>query len=72
MDSQKKTKSKTNRCFFCNKKLKMIQFSCKCGQNFCITHLNPHSHQCTFNSKEEKQKEIQKNNPKLSSKFQKI
>ena len=68
----KKKKSNKNRCFFCNKKLKMIQFTCKCNHKFCITPLNPHSHNCTFDPKKDKQKEIIKNNPKLSSKINKI
>ena len=54
-----------DRCTFCNKKLKMISFSCKCEGQFCIKHRYTHSHNCT--SILEKQKEskeiINKNNP---------
>tara|TARA_B100001093_G_C26691751_1_gene955150 strand:- start:701 stop:1012 length:312 start_codon:yes stop_codon:yes gene_type:complete len=60
------------RCYFCNKKLKMINFTCKCDHKFCIIHQNPHSHNCTFDSKTAKKKEIKINNPKLGSKLEKI
>jgi hypothetical protein len=37
-----------------------------------LYHFNPHSHNCTFDPKKDKQKEIIQNNPKLSSKLVKI
>jgi len=63
---------KKNKCQFCKKKLGMISFTCKCGFCFCQTHLNPHSHNCTFDYKNEKKCKIIKENPKMNSKFIKI
>lgn len=51
------------RCYHCNKKLKMIHFTCKCNHKYCILHQNPHSHNCSFNNKKVCQEIIQKNNP---------
>lgn len=63
--SQEDNKKKTSklRCYYCNKKLKMIYFTCKCNHNFCINHQNPHSHNCEFNNKKLYQEKIKVNNP---------
>jgi predicted nucleic acid binding AN1-type Zn finger protein len=44
-------KSSTNICNFdgCNKKLKLIDMSCKCGKIFCKFHKFPEDHKCDFN-----------------------
>jgi len=67
-----KKKSSKPRCYHCNKKLKMIHFTCKCNNTFCILHQNPHSHNCPVDAKSAKKIELIKNNPKLSSKVVKI
>jgi predicted nucleic acid binding AN1-type Zn finger protein len=83
MGEQTKTESKSEskksefkktklRCHYCNKKLKMIYFTCKCNYKFCDKHLNPHSHKCSYDAKRAKSEEIKKNNPKLGSKIVKI
>lgn len=65
----KSTKSKENpikpkeKCFHCNKKLKMIHFTCRCNHKFCVNHQNPHSHNCSFNNKKICQEAIKLNNP---------
>ena len=69
---KKEKKEKKKRCYECNTRLKMISYTCKCGHIFCHKHLNPHSHNCTFDYMTEKKKQIEKNNPKLASKFDKI
>jgi hypothetical protein len=56
-------KSMKKKCDFCNKKLKMIHFTCKCNQKFCILHQNPHSHICSFDNKTFQQNKIKKDNP---------
>ena len=61
-----------NKCYFCNKKLKMIHFTCRCDHKFCIKHFNPHSHNCTYDIKTIKKNEIKLNNIKINSKHQKI
>ena len=53
------------RCSFCNKKLKLISFSCKCEGKFCSEHRYTHSHDCkNIIEKHKESKEILiKNNP---------
>ena len=74
--STKKDKDKPKqikeKCNFCNKKLKMIHFTCRCYHKFCIIHQNPHSHKCSYDSKSAKKIEITNNNPILSSKIERI
>tara|TARA_B110000046_G_C12593590_1_gene233900 strand:- start:74 stop:355 length:282 start_codon:yes stop_codon:yes gene_type:complete len=66
-------KIKKIRCAYCKKKLGLIYFTCKCGNKYCQKHLNPHSHNCSFNNKESCQKQIEKNNPQMiSSSFIKV
>lgn len=36
------------KCFHCNKKIKLINFKCKCEQLFCSTCRFPEIHNCTF------------------------
>jgi len=48
------------RCTICRKKLGLMEFICKCEKKFCISHLQPQEHQCTYNYKEDAKKEIQK------------
>ena len=66
------TKKPKLKCHECNKKLKIIHFTCKCEQLFCIIHHNPHSHNCSYDYKKDRSEEIILNNPKLDSKLQKI
>lgn len=70
--SKKEPKKLKPKCHYCNKKLKMMSFTCKCGLNFCIAHQYPHTHNCSYNYKTEKCKIIEINNPKLISKMIKI
>ena len=64
----KETKKK--RCTFCNKKLDMINFECKCGGTFCNKHRYSHTHQCNHQelSKKENKTKIEKENPKIKLK----
>ena len=54
-----------NKCFFCKKKKKKILFECKCGNFFCLVHLLPEKHNCTFDFKKEGKERIKENNPKI-------
>ena len=65
MDTQKKKKQ---RCYYCHKKLSMINFTCKCNHVFCIIHKSPHTHKCPINYKTTKQNNIKKNNPVIQPK----
>ena len=60
-------KKKKPRCSHCKKKLKMTELVmiCKCSHTFCLLHLNPHSHNCTFDYLKERRELIEKNNPKM-------
>jgi len=71
----KETKPKKipkQKCYQCNAKLKLIVFTCKCNHIFCQKHLGAHSHNCTYDYKNEKKKQIEENNPKLESKMERI
>ena len=51
------------RCSFCNKKIKLISYSCKCGGSFCPKHRYTHTHNCkSLNNKKDECKKILKNN----------
>jgi predicted nucleic acid binding AN1-type Zn finger protein len=46
-------KTRYTRCSQCNKKLGLMEYTCKCEKRFCISHLQPQEHACTFNYKAE-------------------
>ena len=61
------------RCYHCKKKLKLINFKCRCNYTFCVKCQNPHTHKCSFKAKEAKTIELQKNNIKIvCAKLEKI
>lgn len=69
------SKTKKFKCSFCNKKLTMIRFDCKCGGTFCSVHRYTHTHNCQYNSKniELNKEKINQNNPKIEKdKLEKI
>lgn len=68
----KKGKKKNLKCYQCNKKIGLIIIKCKCGHIFCSSHLNAHSHNCTYDYKKEKKESLEKNNPKLIHKMEQI
>lgn len=39
------------KCTVCKKKLGLMVYICKCEKLFCISHLQPQEHACTFNYK---------------------
>jgi len=57
-----------DKCSFCNKKLKLISYSCKCKGQFCAEHRYIHTHNCTSLNKkiEESKKNIENNNPVIN------
>ena len=61
-------------CSFCNKKLKLISYSCKCGGSFCPKHRYTHTHNCkSLNKKiEESKKILENNNPVITKKMSQI
>ena len=72
MDQQTLPKKKKQKCHFCKKKLGLIVIKCKCGHIYCQNHLNAHSHNCKYDYKKEKKENIEKNNPKIGSKIEKL
>ena len=67
-----KIKIPRRKCNECGTRLKLIILTCKCGHIFCPTHLTPHSHNCSYDYREEKRKQLEMTNPKLGSKFVRI
>ena len=54
------TKPKKTKCYYCKKKVGLIIIKCKCGHIFCQSHLNAHSHNCTYDIKKKKKKQWEK------------
>ena len=50
----------TNRCNNCNKKIKLISYSCKCEKEFCVKCKNPEDHKCDFDFKKHQQEILRK------------
>jgi len=63
-EEKKGKKQISGRCYQCNKKLKMIHFTCRCNHMFCIIHQNPHSHNCNYDAKKNLQIKLKNENPK--------
>jgi predicted nucleic acid binding AN1-type Zn finger protein len=41
---------------YCNRKLKLINYPCKCKNNFCKLHKLPEQHNCEYDYKENNNK----------------
>jgi len=54
------------RCHICRKKVGLVSIPCKCGKPVCFLHMNPHSHQCTYNHAQECRDRIVARNPKVA------
>ena len=64
----KETKEKKRRCFYCKKRLKLLEENlCKCEKIFCPKHRLCHSHNCPLIKSEDHKKKIEKNNPKIQN-----
>lgn len=72
VEETKPKKIPKQKCYECKVKLKLIVFTCKCNHIFCQKHLGAHSHNCTYDYKNEKKKQIEENNPKLESRMERI
>ena len=55
------------RCAHCTKRLKMTELTmtCKCTKQFCFKHMNPHSHECSYDYVSYRRKIIEEHNPKM-------
>jgi hypothetical protein len=65
---QKKVQTKKDRCFTCNKKLRLAQqFNCKCEYVFCSEHRYADKHECEFDWSGKNKELLAKNNPAVIS-----
>ncbi len=64
--NKKPEQVKKNRCWFCNKKVGVLGFDCKCGYIFCATHRHFDDHQCDF--KVDATEKLAKANPLIMAK----
>lgn len=46
------------RCDLCKKKLGLMEYRCKCERVFCISHLQPEIHLCSYDYKSEGIKQL--------------
>ncbi|XP_010925078.1 zinc finger A20 and AN1 domain-containing stress-associated protein 6 [Elaeis guineensis] len=56
-------KKPPNRCSFCNKKVGLMGFKCRCGEVFCSVHRYSDKHDCAFDYRGAGQDAIAKANP---------
>ena len=56
-------KQKKPRCPVCNKKLGLMVFTCKCEQRYCINHMRPEDHNCTYDHKTNQRKLLKEQLP---------
>ncbi|MQL83334.1 hypothetical protein Taro_015837 [Colocasia esculenta] len=52
-----------NRCSFCNKRVGLMGFKCRCGDVFCSVHRYSDKHDCAFDYRGAGQEAIAKANP---------
>ncbi len=55
----------TNRCKICNKKVGLLGFVCKCEDLFCSKHRYPDGHNCQYDYKSNKRKQLEQDNPRV-------
>lgn len=69
---QVKPKSRT-RCWFCDSKLSLINFECKCGGIYCIQHRYSFAHECKYDHSKDDRKRLRETFGECkASKIQKI
>ncbi|XP_073008234.1 zinc finger A20 and AN1 domain-containing stress-associated protein 6-like [Typha latifolia] len=60
-------KKPTNRCGFCNKKVGLMGFKCRCGEVLCSVHRYSDKHNCDFDYRVAAQAAIAKANPVMKA-----
>lgn len=55
--------SDPSRCYECNRRLKLIPFTCQCGFNFCIRHRLAADHSCIYDYKLAGKRKLSESNP---------
>lgn len=56
-------KKNPNRCSFCNKRVGLMGFTCRCGEVFCSIHRYSDEHNCAYDYRAAAQDAIAKANP---------
>lgn len=56
-----------NRCGKCNSKLKLINFTCRCGITFCSNHRFPENHLCNYDHKKKSREIMRHDNPVVTA-----
>ena len=56
------------RCYKCNKKIKIVVFSCRCNHIFCSKCRYPENHSCNFNYINNEKNILKKYLPKVVAK----
>mmetsp|Transcript_26912 Transcript_26912/g.43264 ORF Transcript_26912/g.43264 Transcript_26912/m.43264 type:complete len:464 (+) Transcript_26912:135-1526(+) len=64
--SKRKKQQNKNRCFFCNRKVGILGFECRCMFTFCDKHRFPDAHNCKFDYKQQHKNKLKKDNQALS------
>ena len=57
---EKTKKNKGAKCAVCKKRLKLMPFICKCEKKFCMVHVHPEEHDCTFDHKTYQRNQLEK------------
>ena len=65
LENPLKIKSQKPRCPMCNKKLGLMIFTCQCEKRFCISHVQPELHNCTYDHKTKQRQELRKQLPQV-------
>ena len=65
IEETKKVKKNKKRCLICNKKLGLIDYSCRCGNFYCQKHRLPELHSCSFDYQKSGKELLDKNNPTI-------
>ncbi|KAJ1610648.1 A20 and Znf AN1 domain-containing protein [Cryptosporidium canis] len=71
--SQSERPSVPGRCYHCNKKVGIYEFTCRCGFNFCSAHRYADAHECKFDYKTFEREQLRKTNQAVvADKIQRI
>ena len=55
------------RCVVCNKKVRLLGYTCRCNQDLCRYHVATENHNCKFDHKAFHQEILSRNNPKIKA-----
>ena len=70
-NTDNKSNKSDNICFFC-KKASHILNKCRCENTYCLKHLTPEKHKCSYNFKLDKESDYKNMYVKLENRVLKI